>query len=208
MSTTSKATSDMMSAPQRKTTATDAALPHWRDPVMDGNPHDTSFASYMAPLVACLAASEGPVLECGLGYWSTPFLHRYCLATGRLLFSLDETREWVQRFEQYFLLGWHYVIDCSYPRTYQEELTALAKKAWGVVLMDHSPGWRRATDALTLKHAQFILVHDFSGDEVNSHFTPEIMRNWESVHIAQFSPSTLVLAQCEMPYFPKFRAIR
>jgi hypothetical protein len=36
------------------------------------------WGSHLPSLAACLASSRGPVIELGVGHFSTPFLHAYC----------------------------------------------------------------------------------------------------------------------------------
>lgn len=184
-------------------------MSNWRDPVMDGNPRDSSYASYMAPLVACLAASEGPVLECGIGIWSTPFLHRYCLAAGKRLVSIDEDPEWVSRF-LYYNMAEHPL----YYAVYDFVMPSLSRQQWGVVLMDQSPGERRAEDVglfRNLDSAKYIIVHDYSGTEEGKPSMGELLepvrKQWKNAVVAEFSPSTLVLSNSEIPWFPKARRL-
>jgi hypothetical protein len=79
---------------------------------------------------------------------------------------------------------------------YDEELPNLAKQEWGVVFLDHSPGQRRAQDALLFRDtAKYIVVHDWSGKEVREGFTDEVLDHWTSQHVVdKYSPSSLVLS--------------
>lgn len=181
---------------------------NWHDPVMDGNPYDTSYASYMSPLVACLAASDGPVLELGMGHWSSPFLHRYCLAAGRYLRSVDEDPAWIEPFKQYNLVSYHEVGFGIYDFVFE----FYARQQWGVVFMDHSPGERRPADAVMFKStAKFIIVHDYSGTDgdkpsMAALFEP-VRKQWKNAVVAEYSPSTLILSNSEIPWFPKARRL-
>jgi len=176
---------------------------NWRDPVMEGNPRDTSYASYMAPLVACLAATTGNVLELGLGFWSTPFLHRYCLATNRMLVSMDSDQDWAARLMHMDIPGHHHVINCR-GVDYDSEIQRCTDRKWSVALLDHSPGWRRAADAVTLASCcEYILVHDYSGSEIADGFNAAALAHWQSIQVATYSPTTLVLSNRDMPWWPK-----
>lgn len=157
------------------------------------NPHgpnqpDSSWGSHLVPLMACVCATRGAILECGVGDWSTPLLHAYCAAGGRRLVSLDEDRQWVERFAP-MRSSSHEVSAVRYDAV----LPGLAEQDWSVVLLDQSPGWRRAKDALMFMRAEFIVVHDYSGAEVTDPFAP-ILDQWPRRAIAMFSPSTLVLS--------------
>lgn len=103
--------------------------------------------SHLVPLVRCLAVTSGPVLEVGVGVWSTPFLRRYCGAAGRRLESVEADPRWAAEFGAKLV-------------DYDDELPRLAEQAWSVVLIDHWPATRRLTDAARFWRADHILVHD------------------------------------------------
>jgi hypothetical protein len=54
--------------------------------------------THQPALHAAFIASRGPVVEFGMGYFSTPMLHELSEASGRRLFSLDTDAAWVDRF--------------------------------------------------------------------------------------------------------------
>lgn len=155
---------------------------------------DTSWGSHLVPLMACITATRGPVLEVGIGHWSTPLLHRYCVAAGRRLVSIESDREWAKLF-MHLNVSHHQVQAASY----NESLERLAGEDWSVVFLDHSPGFRRAHDALPfLDRAEFIVVHDFAED-VKAAFTADVLDHWSHRAVAEFSPKTLVLGKREIP---------
>lgn len=160
---------------------------------------DTSWGSHMVPLMACVCATRGAVLEVGVGYWSTPVLHAYCAAAGRKLVSVDEDRVWAEKFAECRVCD-HEVRGVSYSEFIPH---AASHHKWSVVFLDQSPGHRRAADAMLFKHsADYILVHDYSGAEVRDSFAP-ILKHWEYKAVAKFSPSTLVLGNLPLPDFDK-----
>ena len=114
---------------------------------------DTSWGSHLVPLMACVCATRGPILEVGMGHWSTPLLHRYCVAGGRRLVSVDENLNWVAQFTDMRV--------CDHTMSqvrYDQFIPDAAKREWSVVFLDHSPGWRRAQDALLFLDAvEFII---------------------------------------------------
>lgn len=103
--------------------------------------------SHLVPLAAALVATEGPVLEVGVGDWSTPFLARYCAAAGRELVSVEGSPDWAER------MGARLV-------DYDEALPDLALLRWAVVLIDHWPETRRLADAALFELADRVLIHD------------------------------------------------
>ena len=150
------------------------------------------------PLMACVCATRGAILEVGTGHWSTPMLHRYCSAGGRKLVSVDEDRNWVEQFADMRVCS-HEVRAVKY----EQFIPEAAGQQWSVVFLDHSPGPRRAIDALRLIDcADYILSHDYSGEDVRREFAP-ILHRWPYRAVAQFSPSTLVLGRVPIPDFDK-----
>lgn len=112
----------------------------------------TGFATHLPMLVACVAKTQGPVLELGCGAYSTPVLH--ALAQGRELVSYDINPDWHGAFRR-FNRGTHKV----------ELVTDWAKapieRPWDVVLIDHAPGNRRAIELERLRpFARLVVVHD------------------------------------------------
>lgn len=143
--------------------------------------------------MACVTATRGAILEVGVGHWSTPLLHRYCVAGGRRLVSLDEDEAFARQF--YDLRVCHHELRSA---EYSRDLPPLASEKWSVAFLDHSPGWRRAADALLfLDSAEFIVVHDYANEIVEG-FAP-ILKRWPHSRVAQFSPKTLVLGKREIP---------
>lgn len=157
---------------------------------------DTSWGSHLVPLMACVVNTTGPVLEVGMGYWSTPLLHRYCLAAGRTLVSIEDNAKWTEQFKPYHVC--HHKVGSA---NYDEYLKNASHQPWSVVFLDHSPGRRRAADAVMFQDvAEYILSHDYSGAEVYDPFQ-EVIGNWKYSKVAAFSPSTLVLSNTkEIPF--------
>lgn len=146
--------------------------------------------------MACVVATKGAILEVGTGHWSTPLLHRYCSAGGRKLVSVDSDKAWVEQFADMRVCD-HEVLHVNYDEFFPKAI----QKDWSVVFLDQSPGHRRSIDAIAfLPKAEFILVHDYSGEEVYAPFR-SVLSRWKYYKVAQFSPSTLVLSNTrEIPF--------
>lgn len=154
---------------------------------------DTSWGSHLPALAACVCATKGAVLEVGVGHWSTPFLRRLCMASGRKLVSVDEDALWAGQFADQKRS--HHEVHFA---RYNEFLKARATEEWSVVLLDHSPGFRRAQDALLFHgRSDYIVVHDYA-NEIIEGFAP-ILERWPYREVAHFSPKTLVLGVREIP---------
>jgi len=91
----------------------------------------------MPMLLMAIGATRGPVLEIGVGHFSTPQLHYLCAGMNRRLVSVEQAKDWHDEFA------------VKYGRTslhsfrhgeYMDVLPELAKLTWSVVFIDHSPG--------------------------------------------------------------------
>lgn len=114
----------------------------------------TKYQSHLPALLAAVAASEGPVLELGVGYFSTPQLHALCGTMYRRLVSFESDKEWLAEFSNRLSNHLHdFVMEC--PLGMGEQ--------WGVVFVDHSPGGQNRADAFLKagSESQFVVVHDY-----------------------------------------------
>lgn len=129
------------------------------------------FGTHMGILAsAVLQSRTGPVLEYGLGFYSTPLLHLLCQEMGRELLSLEGDAEWASKFEE-FRTSFHHIT--SMPRGpggpdwgLSGHLPApggtVHTADWAVVFIDHSPDERREVDAAALANrAELVVVHDW-----------------------------------------------
>jgi len=109
------------------------------------------YATHLPLLAACVARTDGPVLELGCGLYSTLVLHALCL--NRPLLSLESDPEWHSRFS-YLDAGTHRVMLAG-------DLGELPDYPWSVVLIDQQPAAARAPAISRLRqHAELIVVHD------------------------------------------------
>lgn len=149
----------------------------------------TEWGSHLPPLLACIAVTEGPVLELGVGFFSTPHLHALCGAMGRLLFSVEGNLDWYSEFKRYSG-GAHHVL-------VSEEFERLPKHKWGVAFIDHSPGGANRANAFRqlIDVSDYVVVHDAQKDAENfQHIEPLLDGvNW---HLCTgYWPHTLVCSK-------------
>lgn len=122
-------------------------------------PAREKWESWKPALAACLAVTKGPVLEIGVGHYSTHWLHDVCLASGRTLVSFEEDPEWYEAVSGLKTEG-HSIFNDTYDKLMYERQHA--EETWSVVFMDHSPGPRRGRDLLLfLGNAEYVVIHDF-----------------------------------------------
>lgn len=125
---------------------------------LDNTYDGLAWGSHLAPLLACICQSDGPVLELGIGHFSTPILHAVCTNMGRKLVSVEDNDEWYKAFVNKYDFGVHHIFHKSY-----DELEFLWKEKWGVVFIDNSPGGeRRKKDFISaISVSDYVVVHDY-----------------------------------------------
>ena len=115
------------------------------------------YGSYLPILTRIIEKTDGPILELGIGLYSTPYLHYACLPTKRKLVSYDNSEGWVRYFR-----------DC---RTDFHEVNHIddwdklpINNFYDVVFVDHAPARRRITEVRRLvDHADYVVIHDSNG---------------------------------------------
>lgn len=120
------------------------------------NVNEVAWTSWLPALGYALAASKGPVLEIGIGHFSTPFLHEYCRGGGRRLVSIESAQDWRMEFKpEYGGTLFHGFSDNL------DDYASLAP--WGVVFIDNSPGGKARLDPFLafLDHSDYLVVHDY-----------------------------------------------
>ena len=92
-----------------------------------------------------------PILEMGCGFGSTPYLREYALYSLRKLRSIDNNKEWADRFNAEHTKNWDY-------------MQWFYKQMYSTVLIDHAPGEHRkvALDLFARHqiHSEIIVIHD------------------------------------------------
>lgn len=123
-----------------------------------------AWGSHLPALMACVAASSGPVLEFGAGNYSTPCLRAVCSVMGRELVTVEKVDSWMDGFVAY-----------ASPTHSLLKLTpglaeSLAKRQWGVVFIDDFPDDRHARASMFFDSAQFMLFHDYNFPDMKPAF--------------------------------------
>lgn len=143
----------------------------------------------MPALGYALGASKGPVVELGMGHFSTPFLHEYCKATNRELISVEENAIWGDLFRS-LGVGSHRV-EIS---RYSEVLGHLrGSQPIGVVFIDSSPGGKARADlfAQAIGMSEFVVVHDYHRENEEA-IKPHLDKALNYRVYADYDPPTLL----------------
>ncbi len=126
--------------------------------------HETEAgASHQAALIWAVENTSGDVLELGCGDYSTELLHELLKGTGRKLVSVDDNKEWTDRFIHMANDNHEFkVIDTD---KWFVAIHEFAKAEWGVVLVDQ--GYDASGDTSRfysvrklVDHAEYVVAHD------------------------------------------------
>lgn len=120
-----------------------------------------NYGTHLGPLIKVMSLTDGDVLELGLGYFSTPYLHYQCLLDKRHLVSYDNDKGWIRRFATSDFYNHMYQGEYHDFKYVEDWAEADIEKPWDVVLVDHSPDPRRAIEVKRLANlAKYIIIHD------------------------------------------------
>lgn len=115
---------------------------------------DPGYGSHIPVLVKLASMTSGPVLEMGMGLFSTPLLHWLCLPTKRKLVSYENSKEYIDSYSL-FKSDFHSII--SVESWSDTNLSGY----WDIALIDHAPAERRKEDALRLRsNCGYVVLHD------------------------------------------------
>ena len=153
--------------------------------------------SHLPALVPCVVTTDGPVLELGLGIFSTPVLHSLCYGSRKLL-SIDTDETAIYNFCQLSEREHEIRLDFDY-----RSLNEIGKEFWSVVFIDNWPSERRAADVLNFTHADFVVIHDAEVPAIGPIIMAQGKDKWPHMRLYQkFNPHTLILGRKEIPNLP------
>ena len=127
------------------------------------------YSSHLPMLNLALSITTGDVLEMGVGFYSTPFIHWFCVPRQRHVVSVDNVPGYHQMSNSF--------TDAQYHRLILVENWDLPEldKPWDVVFIDHAPALRRRVDILRFANlAKLIVVHDTNGRDERHYHLKEI----------------------------------
>lgn len=120
-----------------------------------------NYGTHLGPLTQLIPITSGPVLEMGMGFFSTPYLHYVCFHSKRHLTSYDNDKGWVKRFANSTFHNHKYqgpYHDLIYVDNWDD---AKIERPWDIALIDHSPSERRIVDVKRIANrAKYIVIHD------------------------------------------------
>jgi hypothetical protein len=115
------------------------------------------WASHMPLLVRAAQVTTGPVLELGMGVYSTPLLHMLCFDKDRKLVSYENDAKYVEMLKK-FRTKDH---EINLVEDWDSIEDSIKATHWGFVFVDHKPAERRIVDIKKLTdNAEFVIIHD------------------------------------------------
>jgi hypothetical protein len=154
---------------------------------LDNNYDALAWGSHLPALLAAVASSSGPVLEIGIGHFSTPALRALCLPLHRKLVSVEDNSEWFNEFRNYEH-DLHRLINADYDNV----LPILAKEHWGAVFIDNSPGGegRKKDFMLFILNSDYVVVHDYHAE--NEEAIGPLLSKLDYRIYRKYQPPTLI----------------
>lgn len=165
------------------------------------------YQSHLPALLACIASSSGPVLELGVGFFSTPHLHAICLAMKRNLVSVEQNKEWHAEFRKYDHIETRHSERFSHAVMLGEYMEVLTCSGiayidpWSVAFIDSPPGGQARADLFKhlLSLSDYVVVRDAQKDAENFQaIEPMLEGLLEGVHwhlCTGYYPHTLVCSK-------------
>jgi hypothetical protein len=124
------------------------------------------WASHIPILSKVMQVSNGPVMECGVGIYSTPLFHTFCDMEKRFLDSYEDHKVWFD-YHIMFQSRLHHI---TYIQNWDN--LPIEKRHWGVIFIDHL-STRRSLEAIrAAQYADYVVLHDSNGrDEIHYHYS-------------------------------------
>jgi len=122
------------------------------------NKYSPEWGSHIPILIKVLDISEGPVLELGMGVFSTPLLHSLCADKKRLLVSCESDKNYFDAHAA-FATNMHKI---EFVKNWDN--IDIENTRWGVAFVDHAPDKRRIVEVRRLANlADYVIIHDSNG---------------------------------------------
>jgi hypothetical protein len=113
-----------------------------------------SDGSHLPVLMKLLSVTDGPILELGAGFFSTPFLHWMCNGKRRKLVTYESS-------QKYFDVARNFITDFHEVHLIDDWDKLDLSQHWNIIFIDHGPGVRRNVEMARVANcADYVVVHD------------------------------------------------
>jgi len=154
--------------------------------------------SHLPIVMRLMAMTEGPVLELGMGLFSTPYLHWACYDSQRPLVSCENKKPFLDMFvfNDKREVGNDYTFhEIVFVENSDWDKIDVTDRHWSIVLIDHNPGPRRREEMKRVaNNADYVVVHDT--DEKNDWYYKyaEYFPLFQNRYDTEIYPRTTVLS--------------
>lgn len=152
------------------------------------------YSTHQPVLYKMANETTGPIIEFGCGYGSTDLLHDICKSEGRLLISIDDNREWLEKFSSKYMgdgyeadnSGWHkfYFVpgksqqdmeNADHWVKFLDELEILKTTVFDLCFIDQHPWLGRWETIKKMKDiTRYVILHDCDYFPVHGIFGTEL----------------------------------
>ena len=116
------------------------------------------WGSHLPILIKAMQITNGDVVECGCGYFSTPCLHWMCMDSNRILTTYEGDEWWCNMFSR-FNNGKHLIQHITNWDSINFSIPI------GLAFIDHQPDERRWKEVQRLLHVDLLVLHDAGGND-------------------------------------------
>jgi len=142
--------------------------------------HSPGWSSHLPVLSKVFKVTRGPILELGMGLYSTPFLHWMCAEVKRPLVSYEKEDYWIKT-NHWFATKDHQIhhvkdwdkIDIEQP--------------WEMAFIDHEPARRKIELARLANYAKYIVLHDTQPNQEKHYHYQEVYPMFKHIRHFGFS---------------------
>jgi len=138
------------------------------------------YVTHQPVLYEIAIKTTGPIIEFGTGYGSTDLLHEICKKNGRLLISVDDDQDWLQKFSKKYLgdgynednSGWHKFFyipkvntndrqNCDHWIAFLDNNELLKETHFDLCFVDQSPWQARLETVKRFRSkSKYVILHD------------------------------------------------
>lgn len=147
------------------------------------------WASHIPVLVRCLEQTSGPILEFGIGVFSTPVISSFAWA-GRYARSFEANNAWYDLIRSLGIsdtVNHEIILVGHYPAVTVHDLR------WSVCFIDNSSADRAENLRITRPYADIFIVHD---TDQNSFACRELLGSFKYRWDSAMVPQTTVVSDC------------
>jgi len=108
--------------------------------------------SFLPVLTYFVERTFGPIVELGMGFCSSPYLHWSCFP-GRKLVSYESNPDYYP-----FAKSWESDFHKIYCIKNWDDIDL--RENWSIAFVDHAPDRRRVKEIKRLTHVDFVILHD------------------------------------------------